>query len=217
MSVLIVPYFLVLVTLILLFFYFIKQHYLLKVVVTCLTFYIASATFFSFETYKGWPTQVIKISDTARVISIVVVEEHIGKVEGKIFAWVQDCRGPEDDCFDDSIEKKQEHSWWSNFSPYEVFGYFPATNDVPLSVEIPYSEDAKKAFQKAQKELTEGTHMVFLKNAKILEGKGKGFAGTEADQKPSSTMSSNDVSQTKYPIFNNFALEEIDVMKLLQK
>lgn len=112
---------------------FLNKNVFLKLVVVTYLFLTSSAIYFSFETYKGWPSQE-KITKAILVGVEIVQPTDIN--EGAIYLWV----------YDESAET-------SLFE--KLFSYKPK-GPTPRAYSIPYSENAKGKFEEAKKQLELG-------------------------------------------------------------
>jgi len=109
-----------------------NRNVFLKIITVTYLFLISSAVYFSFETYKGWPTQQpIKKAYLAAVEIIQPTKES----SGAIYLWVYDAER--------DMNMLQS-----------IFGY----NDTkaPRSYVIPYSQKSSDEFSDAKKKLEEG-------------------------------------------------------------
>lgn len=133
--------------------YFNKNIWLKIVNVTVLVI-ISSAVYFTFETYKGWPT-IERQHDKARVLGVIIEPPIRGKSDGAIYYWVQ--------------EKKREDSLFN-----QIFRYESPFPNSPRSYHLPYSKEAEKRFSEAQQAIQDGNIVMMDPAQTADEGDGKG-------------------------------------------
>lgn len=107
---------------------------LMRAVLITYTFVVASLVYFSFETYKGWPSR--DLVTKGNLISVYIVDPR-GSEKGGIYFWV---------------EEERELTWLEN-----LYVYVPSDMDTPPRAHyLPYSKPAAKKFQQAQQALESG-------------------------------------------------------------
>ncbi len=109
-----------------------NRNIFLKIVTITYLFLISSAVYFSFETYKGWPTQ--QPIKKAYLVAVEIIQPS-DKGEGAIYLWVYD-------------EEREMNILQS------IFGY--SDSRAPRSYTIPYSQKASDEFTEAKKQIEEG-------------------------------------------------------------
>jgi hypothetical protein len=132
--------------------------------VTVLVF-IASAVYFTFETYKGWPT-IEAQQERARVYSVVIVAPQEGMTDGAIYYWV--------------LEKKTEQNLLE-----KVFRYNTTMPYAPRAYFVEHTDENERLFSRAKTALEEGS-LVFLDPPKKKDknkGTGDGKGGQDGEQR----------------------------------
>lgn len=109
-----------------------NRNVFLKILTVTYLFLISSAVYFSFETYKGWPTQ--QPIEKAYLVSVEIIQPS-DTFKGAIYLWVYD-------------EERDMNILQS------IFGY--SDKKAPRSYTIPYSQKANADFSEAKKKLEEG-------------------------------------------------------------
>jgi hypothetical protein len=138
---------------------------LFRVIIITYTFLIASLVYFSFETYKGWPTA--DKTESGQVLWVMVVDPR-GANPGIIYFWV--------------LGKAEEHTWIQKLYTYE-----PNQPSVPRSHWIPYSKGAAAKFREAQDAIQQGMVVTIEEqnsdeaNSSKGKGEGKGKAKGTSD------------------------------------
>lgn len=132
---------------------FFNRSLLLKVIVVTYLFFISSAIYFSFETYKGWPTAE-KVTRGYLVATLVV--EPTRQTEGAIYAWI--------------IEKKKEQSFID-----KLFGFTYNGINIPRSYKFEYTNKRASKFNHANKQMKEG-------NIVMVDGDGESGEGSSDDK-----------------------------------
>lgn len=127
-----------------------NRNIFLKIVTITYLFLISSAVYFSFETYKGWPTQ--QSIKKAYLIAVEIIQPS-DKDKGAIYLWVYD-------------EERDMNILQS------VFGY--SDSKAPRSYTIPYSQQTSDEFTEAKNQLEAG--MV----VELYGDKKKGIGNEEA-------------------------------------
>jgi hypothetical protein len=143
-----------------------NKSFILKLINVTVLVCIASAVYFTFETYKGWPT-IEKQNEKARVFAVLIEPPVKGENDGAIYYWV--------------IERKVEDSFWN-----KVFRYESDMPNSPRSYFIPYSPEAEKVFSRAQQALENGEIVFMDPNDESKDGTGDGKKpgqGEESDAK----------------------------------
>lgn len=113
--------------------YFPKSN-VIKLVVGTYLIIISSGIYFSFETYKGWPT-IERGMSGIMVMSVVV--EPTQDFEGAIYIWV--------------LPKEKEVHWLKR-----IYSYTPSHGATPRVFQIPYSDKAASDFNQANDQIKEG-------------------------------------------------------------
>lgn len=112
---------------------FYTKSIFLKLIVVTYLFLVSSAVYFSFETYKGWPS-------TDRVLkgNLVAVEilEPSDNHPGAIYLWVYD-------------EKREKNL-------YQKIFHYSTSMPAPRSYVIPYSKTSKERFEEAKRQIEMG-------------------------------------------------------------
>lgn len=131
---------------------------IIKIVIITYTFLIASLVYFSFETYKGWPTG--DKAESGRVLWVEVVDPR-GRQEGIIYFW--------------ATSAKKELTWID-----KLYTYAPDQPRVPRAHWIPYSKSAAQKFREAQDAIQNGMVVTIDQNndpqGEGGEGQGEGKA-----------------------------------------
>lgn len=109
-----------------------NRNVFLKIITVTYLFLISSAVYFSFETYKGWPTQ--QSIKKAYLIAVEIVQPK-DDFKGAIYLWVYD-------------EERNVNILES------VFGY--SKDSTPRAYVIPYSQQSNADFSEAKRKLEEG-------------------------------------------------------------
>lgn len=146
---------------------YLNRNFIMKIINVTVLVFISSAVYFTFETYKGWPTFEPQHSK-ARLLAVVIEPPVRGEHEGGIYYWV--------------IEKKREPSFFN-----KIFRYDPELPGSPRSYFLPYSEEAEKRFSEAQANMDRG-NIVFVDPAGEQngdQGKGQGKSKGEGDKQGS--------------------------------
>lgn len=127
-----------------------------KLVMISYTFVVASLVYFSFETYKGWPT--VDRSEDGQVIAVAMIEPR-GPTPGAIYFWV--------------MSTSREPSWVEKLYTYES-----DLPDAPRAHYLPYSKEAADAFRQAEEALKKGL-MVTIEGGSVSgKNNGKDTDGT---------------------------------------
>lgn len=126
-----------------------NRSFLLKILVITMLFIISSFTYFSIESYKGWPTyQTIK----SGTLIFVKVEEPREEFKGAIYLWVIP------DPHEKSIIEK-------------VFSY--SVDIAPRAYQMPYTQNSASEFLEANEKIKQG-FIVKIKEKKNQKGNGNG-------------------------------------------
>lgn len=112
-----------------------SKNFAIKLLAATYLFFVASAMYFSLDTYKGWPTSE-KIE--RGVLTAVIVDDPSEESEGAIYIWVR------------NTEVK---FYW-----YQWLGYTPSNE--PRSFVIPYTKESAKKFRDAKKSIEEGKYVI---------------------------------------------------------
>ena len=132
---------------------FFNRSLLLKIIVVTYLFFISSAIYFSFETYKGWPSSE-KVTKGYLVSTLVV--EPTKQTEGAIYAWI--------------IEKERSQSLFD-----KVFGFKYNGVSVPRAYKFEYTNKRASKFNMAGKQLKEG-------NIVMVDGEGESGEGSSDER-----------------------------------
>jgi hypothetical protein len=120
--------------------FFVQGKWPLKLAAVGTYFFVASSVYFSFETYKGWPTGA-EMDGRVRVLWIEVAEGE-SEADSSIFLWVKP---------PSKYKKQIDYAW---FDPRSALAYAPS--GYPRAFRIPYSKDAAKFADKAKRALAAG-------------------------------------------------------------
>lgn len=123
---------------------FFNRSLLLKIIVVTYLFFISSAIYFSFETYKGWPSSQ-KVTKGYLVATLVI--EPTKYNEGAIYAWI--------------IEKERSKTFLD-----KLFGFTYNGISVPRSYKFEYTNKRASNFNHANKQMKEG-------NIVMVDGEGE--------------------------------------------
>lgn len=113
-----------------------NKNFFLKVVVVTFGFYCASAIYFAFDSYKGWPTT--QLPEKAVVVSIIV-DLPSPDSQGAIYVW--------------AVPIDEQLSW---------LDYKP-NNNSPRGYALPYSDKAAQEYSNAKEQLDKGM-VVMMEN-----------------------------------------------------
>lgn len=138
---------------------FITRSIVLKLIVITYLFLVSSAIYFSFDSYKGWPTD--EKVNKAFLIKVHIVEP-TPESKGGIYIW--------------TIPETQEQNIIAT-----IFGY--SVSNMPRAYIIPYSNKAQKEFTEAQKKLEEGMVIILNDDSPQKQGEqtGEGASQTKQD------------------------------------
>lgn len=130
-----------------------SKNFILKFITATYLFFVASAMYFSLDTYKGWPTND-KVEKG--VLVYVIVDDPSENSDGAIYLWVRN--------------SEVKFLW------YQWLGYIPENE--PRSFVLPYSNKSAEKFREAKKSIEEGK-IVLLESSEDAningeEGSGKG-------------------------------------------
>ncbi len=142
----------------------------LKLATITFLFVISSGVYFSFETYKGWPTNE-KVDSGYLLSSLIINPSAVDP--GSIYFWV--------------VGKEEPKLTYVQ----SIFTYTFEFLNSPRSYRIPYSEEAAEKFAMAQQKLLEG-YIVEMgpgasegqEGAEEGDGKIKGFGDKEDYEVP---------------------------------
>jgi hypothetical protein len=150
---LLVAYLLVYSLLTLFLFYKVEGMYIIKIASVAMAFTVATVTYFSLDSFKGWSTSD-EVTQTVQLLAIHTQEPN-GATAGGIYLWV--------------VGETSDPSIKLGLLTYQsVFGETRAHV-------LPYSEENATFSYKAQKALEEG--MIVILNPKLSEGTGDGEGG----------------------------------------
>lgn len=138
-----------------------QKLFFMKVVAVTLLFVISSGVYFSFDSYKGWPSSSNPV-EGSEVLNIVVVEPTENSI-GAIYVLVND--------------KVVPQSFLNR-----MLDYRPDTPKAPRSYYIPYSKPTGAEYSEAGKKLKKGFKVTIGDNEKKAETEGDGSGGG-GDQK----------------------------------
>lgn len=152
-----------------LFFYTSNKYWGLKFLTLGFAFFICSAIMFSFESYKGWPTDGLKYAIDQSLVLNIMVNDKGPSNEGSIFVTALPC-----------FSKNACSPTWKD---KVLLKYFPEDYNTPRVYEFPYNDKTRKAFGLAREAMEEG-RSVFLdvSSLKGKKGKGTGKEGDETDK-----------------------------------
>lgn len=146
---------------------FFSRNIFLKLVVVTYLFLASSAIYFSFDTYKGWPSHdKIQKGILVSVDILQPTDSH----DGAIYLWVYD--------------EKRDSSFVQ-----EIFGYAPAV-PAPRAYVIPYSENAKGVFEDARKQIERGMTVEVTGEKALSEGEEQD--GEKTDENANASMSGSE-------------------------
>jgi hypothetical protein len=112
-----------------------SKSILVKLVLITYMFVLSSLVYFSFETYKGWPT--IQAAKTGYIVS-VYMEEPTSESKGGIYFWV----------VDDTANKL---TLWQKLTHYQ---FYP--QPAPRAYYLPHTDKNAKLFSEVKKQLDQG-------------------------------------------------------------
>lgn len=147
-----------------------NKSLLLKLINLTVVVAISSAVYFTFETYKGWPT-IEQQSQKARVIAVTLIAPQEGTHGGAIYYW--------------ALEKPVEPTFIQKFLRYQTSMPY-----APRAFYVEYTPQREQLFSKMKNALEEG-NLVFMdppkkkqekksKDSENKEGGGKeGEAGED--------------------------------------
>ena len=162
-----------------------------RVIIITYTFLIASLVYFSFETYKGWPTA--DKAESGQVLWVMVVDPR-GTDPGIIYFWVLD-------------KATKEQTWIQ-----KLYTYKPDQTSVPRSHWIPYSKRAAAKFREAQGAIQQGMVVTIDEQdsdeANSSNGKGEGKGKAKGN---------SDIGDSKVEDYNVPHLNILSPDELLQK
>lgn len=138
----------------------------LKVVILLVLFYASSAVWFSFDSYKGWPTEASP-RDDAIILSVAIFDK-TNTSPGSIYVTAIPCTGDVSEC----ETYAEDDGLMTKLSPYRVFGYAPKARNTPRIYEFPYTEENRKAFSEARENVSNGGRSTIKGAGKKGQGKG---------------------------------------------
>ena len=158
-----------------------NRSFLLKLVNITVLIFLSSAVYFTFETYKGWPT-VEEQTARARVFSVVIITPEQGVHDGGIYYWALE-NNPEPTL----VEK--------------IFRYHTNMPLAPRSYFVKYTPQTEQVFSRARNALQEGS-MVFIDPPKTDEEnksdeKGQGAPDSNNDNGTDSSQRGSDGGVSK--------------------
>lgn len=149
----------------------------LKVLSLSILFVIASLTYFSFETYKGWPTK--ERVGKGYVLDIEVADPNPAlNFPGAIYVYV--------------LPEKKILNWYQRIITYQ-FDY----DSAPRSYYIPYSKQSARKYSEAQKKLKDG-YVVEIDGDK----EGDGVEGNVGSSKQIGSRNGGDAKDYDAPFLN---------------
>lgn len=156
-----------------------KRNVALSALTATYLFVVASLVYFSFETYKGWPTTEKAVS--GEVISIYVVEPR-GKEPGAIYFWIL---SPDDE--DTFIE--------------DLYTYEPkAMHNPPRAHYTPYTKQKAAKFREAQQALESGM-IVMMEDVESTDSKASAEQGTASPDTSNGDSNQGDAEEYDVPHF----------------
>lgn len=122
----------------------------IKVAVIGALFYVSSAVWFSFDSYRGWPTD--RRPDRDLVLLSVIIFEETRSTPGAIYAVGIPCATDRTLC----DKYTEDDGLLARLSPYKAFGYTPKARNTPRTYEFEYTEENREAFAQAQANIEKG-------------------------------------------------------------
>lgn len=136
-----------------------SKNIILKVVVATYLFFVASAIYFSLESYKGWPS--VEMAENG-IITSIIIDEPVDDSAGAIYIWVRNT--------DTDIK-------W-----YQWVGYKPTK--APRAFVIPYTKETAKTFKEAKKSIEDGKVVLIQPNDDpVSDSDANGKNGKQPDGK----------------------------------
>lgn len=177
------------------------------------SFYIASAIYFSFDSYMGWPAPLTENTVPTNKLQVVwaLISEPTQATPGLIEVWVL----PDVRIYNDKgvAESKKLEAWYDHFAPWKVFGYSPKYLNMPRAFDIPYTREYAEKMSNAQQAIQEGSDVYisleqFMNKDKKKKQQKQGQQGEEGkgNSKEGNGDPSNDPDK-KNPDVSGFELE----------
>jgi len=148
-----------------------NRSLILKILSISIMFAISSLVYFSFETYKGWPTRE-KITKGYLIDAEVLQPDSHQNFPGAIFVWV--------------VSQNKELAWYE-----KLFTYQYEITPAPRSYYLPYSKNGDKKFSDAKKKLKDG-YVIEITDGSEMGEQQDGKNGKKAKQLNNSGDSSVD-------------------------
>lgn len=141
---------------------FYTKSIFLKLIVVTYLFLVSSAIYFSFETYKGWPTseRILK----GNLVAVEILEPTDNR-PGAIYLWVYD-------------EKREKNL-------YQKIFHYSTSVPAPRAYVIPYSKTSKERFEEAKKQIEMGATVEISTEGKGTDIKTKGKPGDKLNNSTS--------------------------------
>lgn len=159
-----------------------NRNVFLKIITVTYLFLISSALYFSFETYKGWPTQ--QTIKKAYLVSVEIIQPS-KEFPGAIYLWVYD--QPEE----------------NTNSILNVFSY--SDKNAPRAYYLPFTQGASDNFTEAKKQIENGMVVELNGEAKQpVEGEEQ-----EGGENADGNRSDSDVDDYKVPSIKIISPSEI--------
>lgn len=156
-----------------------KRNVALSLLLVTYLFTVASLVYFSFETYKGWPTT--DKAERGEVISIYIVEPR-GKEPGAIYYWIL---SPDDE--DTFLE--------------DLYTYEPdAMHNPPRAHYTPYTKQKAAKFRQAQEALENGM-IVMMEDVQSSDSKASAEEGTASPDTSTGESNQGDAEEYDVPHF----------------
>lgn len=149
----------------------------LKTVLLVLLFYSASAIYYSFDSYRGWPTDTRNKREL--VVLSVVIFEKTREDPGAIYVTGIPCAVSPMEC----LKYAETDTVFKKLSPFKVFGYVPPAANTPRLYEFPYTEENRQKFAAARENIKNG-------GVSIVEG-------SESEESSSAGQESGDKSKAE--------------------
>lgn len=149
---------------------------MLKLALITYTFAVASIVYFSFDTYKGWPTT--DKAETGQILSISVVEPR-GKLPGAIYFW--------------ALEPERELGFFE-----KLYTYRSDLREAPRGYWVPYTKQSAKQFREAQEAIENGM-VVMIEGQSENSEQSKGDGEGEGDPKEGQETGDSIIEDYKVP------------------
>ena len=164
MNSLLVPAFLLLSLLMIWLLYKSTARATIKIVSIVSLLFISSATYFSFDSYKGWPISHEHTTEKMLLLSVSIFDETNEK-SGSIFVTAIPCIGKAETCY-------STNSTTYKYLPFNVFGFVPAKDNFPRFYEFPYNKDTKQFFEEARQRIANGEAVMMKSKSSRTSGEG---------------------------------------------